>query len=117
MKKLAVVLLILAVSFMCYQRYWVPVYITLDTEHRQAHQDDNILYFWTGKRHEGFFQVGKQYCLQSGQQTVQLALFSITYASLKPGSMKLGFRLPDNKEITAVADEYQVTDIALSGTL
>ena len=113
-KTIAVILLCL-IGWSCYQLAVPTVYLTPSDEHIDFYSGEKTVYFWVSNKHREMFQIGRAYQLVADQQQKRLELFTITYAEIKPDSLKLGFKLAKSDQFTAAADEYLVTAIPVVG--
>lgn len=111
MNKAILITIVCALSALWYWLFWLPVHLTLPEPYRYSQASDNMVYFWAAKRHKSFFKVGQAYQLEADGQKVQLELFSITYASLKPDEMKLGFYPTNDKTLELAAVQYRATGL------
>lgn len=114
MKKAIWITIVCSLGAVGYGLFWLPVHLTLSEPYRYNQASDNMVYFWTAKRHKSFFKVGQTYQLEAAGKKVQLELFSITYASLKPDEMKLGFYPSENKALELAAERYRVEGFRLA---
>jgi hypothetical protein len=101
---ITIVLMLISIAYWC---FWSPVYITFSGQ--SAQQQDSMVYFWAPRRHRDYFSIGTTYQLQAEQQKIQYELFSISYATLKPDAVKLGFQPRMPNEDLKVNYQYRVT--------
>ena len=105
------------VAWASYQLLPTKVYITTADSQIDVYSGETTLYFWVENQHREQFQIGKVYQLESNQQQKQLMLSTVSFAEIKPDSVKLGFRLAKSDHFSADATEYVISEITLDNRI
>jgi hypothetical protein len=113
MVKMIAFCFICVVGWACYQLYPAVIYVTTADEQIDFYSGEKTLYFWVSNEHRELFQIGKTYQLEANQQHKQLVLSTVTFAEIKPDSLKLGFRLLKSDKFAVEANQYQITEVQL----
>lgn len=107
---LLIILLVLLISSLFIWRYFSPVYVYVSDEHflglteEWYEENSSIIYFWTDKSNSVFFDVGEKYIIFQSHNKAEIELFSVTYASMKPNDIKLGFYISDELSLHATVN-------------
>lgn len=109
MIQIIVVLLFCILELVSRHYATTTVTITPNGAHTDVSTGEKTWYFWVSNHHRQLFRVGDSYQLEANQQKTQWQLYSVTYAAIKPASLRLGFQSGQSTVLMPVATDYQVT--------
>lgn len=111
MVKMMAFCFICVVCWIGYQLYPRGIYVTTADQQVDLYSGEKTVYFWVSNHHRELFQIGKAYQLEANQQQQQLILTTVTFAEIKPDSLKLGFQLSKSEVFAMDAQQYQITAV------
>ena len=111
MVKMMAFCFICVVGWVGYQLYPRGIYVTTADQQVDLYSGEKTVYFWVSNQHRELFQIGKAYQLEVNQQQQQLILTTVTFAEIKPDSLKLGFQLSKSEAFAMDAQQYQITAV------
>lgn len=120
MKRLSLLLLgaaaIVVTLYLAWLQYSTPQ-VTLSPEHWQeppslewhGANDKVGLYFWSKRRHSRILQVSETYLLEAAGERVPVRLMSISYPSLYPDEIRIGFELVNSDDLDFLLSQRELT--------